>query len=128
MIGNQAEADAAISIHADGAPASARGFHVIIPKKIRGPVDAVVPASTTLAKHIRDAFHRGTGLPYSTYIGAQALDYRDDLGGLNLSTVPKVMLECGNMRNPTEAAKFKDERFRQRIALSLATGLQTYLR
>ena len=28
------------------------------------------------------------------------LTVRSDLGGLNLSRVPKVFIECGNMRNP----------------------------
>ncbi|MFC0861885.1 N-acetylmuramoyl-L-alanine amidase [Sphaerimonospora cavernae] len=126
-IGNRARADAAISIHADGAPPNGRGFHIIIPKKINGPVDPVVDDSRRLGRTIRDAFRRGTGLPYSNYLGKDALDRRSDLGGLNLSKVPKVLLECGNMRNAEDAAKLKDERFRQRMADALAQGFQTYL-
>lgn len=126
-IGNRAGADAAISIHADGAPPTARGFHIIVPKKINGPVDPVVGESRRLGRTIRDAFRRGTGLPYSNYLGENALVARSDLGGLNLSKVPKIFLECGNMRNAQDAAKFKDERFRQRIADSLARGLRDYL-
>lgn len=126
-IGNRARADAAISVHADGAPSSGRGFHIIVPKKIDGPVDPVVGDSGRLGRTIRDAFRRGTGLPYSNYLGRNALVARSDLGGLNLSKVPKIFLECGNMRNAQDAAKFKDERFRQRIADSLARGLRDYL-
>ncbi|MFI9597211.1 N-acetylmuramoyl-L-alanine amidase [Nonomuraea sp. NPDC052265] len=126
-IGNKAKADAAISVHADGAAAAGHGFHVIIPKKINGPVDKVVAPSTKLGVDVRDAFARGTGLPYSTYIGSKALSFRNDLGGLNLSTVPKIFVECGNMRNAGDAAKFQNPRFRQRIALALANGLQHYL-
>ncbi|AQZ71216.1 cell wall hydrolase/autolysin [[Actinomadura] parvosata subsp. kistnae] len=126
-IGNKAKADAAISVHADGAAPAGHGFHVIMPKKINGPVDKVVGASSKLGIAVRDAFHKGTGLPYSTYIGKNALNYRSDLGGLNLSTVPKIFVECGNMRNATEAAKFQDPKFRQKIALALANGLQHYL-
>jgi N-acetylmuramoyl-L-alanine amidase len=125
--GNKAHANAAISIHADGAPASDRGFHVIMPKKINGPVDPVVGSSRKLGVALRDAYRSGTGIPYSTYIGKNALDYRSDLGGLNLSTVPKVFIETGNMRNPSDAAKLKDPGFRQRIAVSLTEGLQSYL-
>lgn len=127
-IGNKAKADAAISVHADGAAAGNKGFHVIMPEKINGPVDPVVGKSKTLGLSVRDAFRKGTGLPYSTYIGSKALDYRSDLGGLNLSTVPKVFIECGNMRNAGEAAKFRDPAFRQKIALALANGLQHYLK
>ncbi|GAA3786237.1 hypothetical protein GCM10022226_00410 [Sphaerisporangium flaviroseum] len=126
-IGNRAHANAAVSIHADGAAESARGFHVIMPKKIGGPVDPVVGSSRKLGLALRDAYKEGTGMPYSTYIGKNALDYRNDLGGLNLSTVPKVFVETGNMRNPIDAAKLKDPRFRQRIAASLTEGLQNYL-
>ncbi|MER7505110.1 N-acetylmuramoyl-L-alanine amidase [Nonomuraea pusilla] len=126
-IGNKAKADAAISIHGDGAAPANHGFHVIMPKKINGPVDPVVAKSSRLGVDVRDAFHKGTGLPYSTYIGRDALNYRNDLGGLNLSTVPKIFIECGNMRNAAEAAKFQDPRFRQRMALALANGLQHYL-
>jgi N-acetylmuramoyl-L-alanine amidase len=127
-IGNRAKADAAISIHGDGAPSADHGFHIIMPKKINGPVDPVVGASKKLGIAIRDAFHEGTGLPYSTYLGKNALDFRSDLGGLNLSTVPKVFIECGNMRNAGDAAKFKSAAFRQRIARSLAMGFLGYLR
>ncbi|MBE1588149.1 N-acetylmuramoyl-L-alanine amidase [Nonomuraea angiospora] len=127
-IGNKAHADAAISIHGDGAAPANHGFHVIMPKKINGPVDKVVGASSRLGIDVRNAFAKGTGLPYSTYIGRNALDYRNDLGGLNLSTVPKILIECGNMRNAAEAAKFQDPNFRQKIALALANGLQHYLK
>jgi N-acetylmuramoyl-L-alanine amidase len=127
-IGNKAKANAAISVHADGAPTKERGFHVIIPKKINGPVDKVVGSSNRLGLALRAAFAAGTGLPYSTYIGSKALSYRNDLGGLNLSTVPKVFIECGNMKNPVEAARFQDPKFRQKIALALANGLQHYLK
>jgi N-acetylmuramoyl-L-alanine amidase len=126
-IGNKADADAALSVHADGSAPANHGFHVIMPKKINGPVDKVVGASSKLGISIRDAYAKGTGLPYSTYIGRKALDYRSDLGGLNLSTVPKVFLESGNMRNAAEAAKFRDPKFRQKIAVALANGLQHYL-
>ncbi|NBE95241.1 N-acetylmuramoyl-L-alanine amidase [Nonomuraea sp. KC401] len=127
-IGNKAKADAAISVHADGSAPGNHGFHVIMPKKINGPVDKVVGRSSRLGLAVRDAFAKGTGLPYSTYIGKKALDYRSDLGGLNLSTVPKIFVECGNMRNAAEAAKFRRPKFRQKIALALANGLQHYLK
>jgi N-acetylmuramoyl-L-alanine amidase len=127
-IGNRAKADAAISVHADGSNnTSHRGFHIIMPKKIDGPVDKVVGASSKLGIAVRDAYRKGTGLPYSNYVGKNALNYRDDIGGLNLSTVPKILFESGNMRNPGEAAKFQDPQFRQKIALALANGLQHYL-
>jgi N-acetylmuramoyl-L-alanine amidase len=125
-IGNRHHADAALSVHADGAPAGGHGFHVIEPKPIKGYNTKMVPASLKLGRALRDAFKAGTGIPYSTYIGTNALNPRDDLGGLNLSTVPKVFVECGNMRNSGDAAKFTSAAFRQRIAEAFAKGFEAY--
>ena len=125
-IGNKLHADAAISIHADGASASGHGFHIIEPISIGRNAD-MVSGSTELGKALRDAYHKGTGIPYSNYLGKNAIDRRDDLGGLNMSTVPKVFIECGNMQNKSDAAKLSSAPFRQRIAESLAKGFQQYL-
>ncbi|WP_343953427.1 N-acetylmuramoyl-L-alanine amidase [Nonomuraea longicatena] len=127
-IGNKAKADAAVSVHADGSAPGNKGFHIIMPEKIGGPVDPVVGASRRLGVDLRDSIAKETGLPYSTYIGRKGLDFRDDLGGLNLSTVPKVLVEAGNMKNPGEAAKFQNPAFRQRLAEALADGVQNYLK
>src|SRR5581483_7810228 len=126
-IGNRAHADAAISIHADGGPPSGRGFHVIYPPSIVGLTDDIAAASHRLAVAVRDAFHAGTGMPYSTYAGSRGLVVRSDLGGLDLSNVPKVFVETGNMRNPTDAALLSSARFREREARALALGLARFL-
>jgi N-acetylmuramoyl-L-alanine amidase len=126
-IGNDAHADVAISIHADGSTVG-RGFHVISPVSLPGLTDAIAAPSERLAIDIRDAYAAGTGVPYSTYIGRDGLDQRSDLGGLNLSRVPKVFIETGNMDNAADAALLKDPAFRQRAARSLLAGLQAYLR
>ncbi|WP_243722690.1 N-acetylmuramoyl-L-alanine amidase [Actinomadura sp. 7K507] len=126
-IANRLKADAAVSIHADGnARASAHGFHIIEPVAIPRNAD-MVPGSHELGKALRDAYRDGTGMPYSNYLGEDGRDRRNDLGGLNMSKVPKVFIECGNMRNKGDAAKFADKSFRQRIAESLTEGFKTYL-
>lgn len=126
-IGNRARADAAISIHADGGPSGGRGFHVIHPVPVRGLTDDIAAPSRRLALALRAAYRGGTGLPYSTYAGRRGLVARSDLGGLNLSDVPKVFVEAGNMRNGSDAALLSDPRFRQRVADSLARGLRRFL-
>lgn len=126
-IGDQARAHAVISIHADGAPASRRGFHVILPGLLKGYTDKIVKPSRTLGYDVRNAFAKGTGQPYADYIGRNGVDVRTDLGGLNLSTRPKIFIECGNMRNKTDASRLKSRAWRQRAAQALATGLGTYL-
>lgn len=125
-IGNQSRADVALSIHADGAPKSSRGFHIIAPGPVKGHTEKFLRDSRRLALALRAAFLRGTNIPYSNYIGKDAINVRDDLGGLNLSTVPKVFIETGNMANPQDIAKLSDPSFRQRIAKSLANGLAAY--
>jgi N-acetylmuramoyl-L-alanine amidase len=127
-IGNRAQADAAISIHADGGPASGRGFEVIYPPSIHGLTDDIAVPSRRLAVAVRAAFAAGTRMPYATYVGRDGLDVRSDLGGLNLSNVPKVFVESGNMRNPTDAALLSSARFREREAQALAAGLRSFLR
>lgn len=127
-IGNQARATLVVSIHDDGnLSPRARGFHVIhSPRMAGGP--AVQQRSERLAVAVRDAFASGTGMPRSTYVGrGTALSRRTDIGGLNLSTVPAVMLEAGNLRHPRDARLLGSAAFRQREAVALAAGIRRYL-
>lgn len=126
-IGNRAHADAVLAIHGDGAPSAGHGFHIIVPAVLRGHNDAVVPVAHRLGLAMRDAFHRGTGIPYSTYLGRNGIDVRSDLGGLNVSTVPAVFIECGNMRNAGDAARMESSRGRQQMAAALANGFAGFL-
>jgi len=126
-IGNRAHANAAISIHADGGPASGSGFEVIEPGLVPGYTDKIVGPSRRLGRDIRNAYNAITGEPYSDYIGSAGLDVRTDLGGLNLSKVPKVFIECANMRNTGDAARLTSAAFRQRIAVALAGGFIAFL-
>src|SRR5215208_6193918 len=126
-IGNRAHADAAISIHADGGPSTGRGFHVIYPPPIAGLTDDIAARSRRLALDVRKAFAAGTAEPYSTYAGTRGLDVRSDLGGLNLSDVPKVFVETANMRNAWDARRLRSARYRQREANALARGLAAFL-
>jgi N-acetylmuramoyl-L-alanine amidase len=125
-IGNNAHADAAISIHADGGPPGGRGFHVLMPALVNGYTDDIYAASHRLGVDVRDAFI-ATGMPTSTYYASQGLAERSDLGGLNLSNVPKVFIETGNMRNSTDTSLLEDAGFRQREAEQLAVGLDQFL-
>lgn len=129
-IGNEAHADAALSIHADGAPANRFGFHVIAPKPVhRGAADtrAIAAPSLRLATTLRSHFTGVTGEPPANYLGGKGLTIRDDLGGLNLSKVPKVFIECGNMRNAHDAAALTNPAWRQHAAQGIADGLTAFL-
>ena len=126
-IGNRARADAAVSIHADGGPSSGRGFHVIYPTPVRGLTNDIAKPSKCLALAMRHAYRAGTGLPPATYLDGSGLSMRSDLGGLNLSDVPKVFVETGNMRNRHDARLLESGAFRERIARAIAAGLARFL-
>ena len=102
-IGNQVHANAAISIHADGGPPGGRGFAILEPVA-DGRNDAIIGPSGILGADLRSAFPSGTGEPFSSYDGTGGIQPRGDLAGINLSPVPKVFIECANMRNATDAA------------------------
>ncbi len=125
-IGNDAHADAAISIHADGGPVNGRGFAILEPLA-DGPNDAVIGSSDALGLDLRSSFLSATGEPVSTYDGIDGLQPRDDLAGLNLSTVPKVLIECANMRNPADAALLTTSQWQQAAARGMAAGLTAFL-
>jgi N-acetylmuramoyl-L-alanine amidase len=129
-IGNAAHANAAISIHADGGPVSGRGFDVIEPAPVISSISnntAIVPASAQLGIDVRNAFAADTGEPESDYAGTEGTDQRDNLGGLNLTTVPKVLIECANMQNPIDAALTESPQWRQQAAEGLAAGITAFL-
>lgn len=130
-IGNEAHADAAVSVHADGSARGNRGFHVILPAAVdQGIADnrAVVAPSRRLGLDLKQRFAAVTGTSPANYIAdGSGLDVRDDLGGLNLTTVPKVFIECGNMRDPDDAALLTSAAWRQKAAVGIADGISEFL-
>ena len=131
-IGNEAHADAVVSIHADGSAVGNRGFHVILPGSVHaGAADtrAIVAPSRALGERVAGTFVRVTGSAPSNYIGGgTGLVTRTDLGGLNLSTVPKVFIECGNMRDSKDAALLTSDAWRQKAAQGISEGMVSFLR
>ncbi|MEU4659949.1 N-acetylmuramoyl-L-alanine amidase [Streptomyces sp. NPDC023723] len=131
-IGNEAGADAAISIHADGSAAGHRGYHVILPGAVhQGAADtrAVVAPSADLGERVADGFGRRTGTAPANYLGdGTGLVTRTDLGGLNLSKVPKVFLECGNMRDAADEELLTSGAWRQKAAQGISEGIVSFLR
>lgn len=129
--GNEAKADAVVSVHADGSAVGNRGFHVILPALVRSGAantSKIVGPSRDLGERIVGKFARATGSAVSNYVGdSTGLDVRNDLGGLNLSEVPKVFIECGNMRDPKDVALLTDPGWRQKAAQGMADGISSYL-
>ncbi|WP_327306959.1 N-acetylmuramoyl-L-alanine amidase [Streptomyces sp. NBC_01298] len=130
-IGNEAAADAVVSVHADGVSAGSRGFHVILPAKVKGgsaDTAKIIGPSRQLGERIAGNFARTTGSAPANYLGGgTGLVVRDDLGGLNLSTRPKVFIECGNMRDAKDAAQLSSPQWRQKAAQGIADGIVGFL-
>ena len=90
QIMNDAHVNVAIAIHADGGPPDGRGFAVLEPVA-DGPNDGVIESSETFGTIVRNEFSSVTGMPVSTYDGIDGVTKRDDLAGLNLTSVPYVL-------------------------------------
>ncbi len=127
-VGNRAHADAALSIHADGVSSdAATGFHVILPGVAPHQTAAMREQSRQLGVAIRNALRDRGPTAVSNYQGVDGLVTRTDLGGLNLSKVPKVFTEIGNLRAPHDAAILTSTAGRQQEAEALAAGLTAFL-
>ena len=126
--GNKVHADLKISIHGDGTyAAGAHGFHVIAPTDRRPWTHDIFRSSRRLALDTRSAL-KGVGLTTATYInGGSGLDFRSDLATLNLSNVPTVLVELGNMRNPVDARRMTSRHGRATYARGLAHGVRRFL-
>jgi N-acetylmuramoyl-L-alanine amidase len=123
---NRSGARVAIDIHADGGPAWGRGFTVLEPVA-DGPNDHVIRASERFGQDVRAALLAHTSMPESDYYGSHGIEFRNDLAGLNLTTVPKVLIESGNMVNSTDAALLTSPRFQRQFAAALLAAILAFL-
>ena len=127
--GNRVGADLKISIHGDGATGrGARGFHVIAPTDRRRWTHDIFRPSRRLARETRAALRRA-GVPVANYTaGGDGIDFRSDLGTLNLADIPSVMVELGNMRSPRDAHRMTTRQGRATYARALARAAVHHLR
>ncbi len=87
----------------------------------------MIGASKAFGRTLIERYHTLTRIPTSTYDGTRGIADRDDLAGLNLTRVPKVLIECGNMRNPTDAARLVRPAFQRLAARAFAEAITAYL-
>ena len=123
---DNAHANVAIDIHADGGPVWGRGFTVLEPIA-DGPNDRVIRSSERFGNDLRAAMLQDTSMPVSNYYGSNGIQFRNDLAGLNLTTVPKVLIETGNMPNATDASLLTSPRFQRQLAAAFNTAILTFL-
>jgi N-acetylmuramoyl-L-alanine amidase len=123
---DKARADVAIDIHADGGPPGGRGVAILTPVP-DGPNDHVIASSKRFGRILLNRYTKVTGIPISNYDGSGGFSPRGDLAGLNLTTVPKVLIECVNMRNAADAARLVKPSFQRLAAKSMAEAITGFL-
>jgi len=123
---DRAHADVSIDIHADYGPSAGRGFTILEPVA-DGPNDKVINPAIRFGRDVHAAMLRDTKMPVSDYYGHDGYISRDELAGLNLTTMPKVLIECGNMNNASDAALLVRPSTQQMIAAALATAIVQFL-
>lgn len=121
---NALKPDAIVSIHADGGPATGRGFHVNYSAPPLNDVQA--GPSVQFAQVMRDQL-QAAGLTPANYIGQAGLYPRADLTGLNLAQYPSVLVELGNMKNAADAALIESPDGRQKYAEAVVRGIAGFL-
>ena len=126
--GNRVDADLKLSIHGDGTyAAGAHGFHVIAPTDRRRWTHDIFRPSRELARTVRKALRQGHFTAANYTAGGDGLDFRSDLGTLNLSDVPTVMVELGNMRDRRDAGRMTSAAGQEAYAAALTRALLRYL-
>ena len=123
---DRARANVSIDIHADGGPPGGRGFTILEPVA-DGPNDRVISSSFRFARDVHAAMLRYTKMSISDYYGHNGYITRNDLAGLNLTTMPKVLIECGNMRNAADAALLVRPAVQRSIAAALTAAIIRFL-
>ncbi|GAA2233716.1 hypothetical protein GCM10010401_01940 [Rarobacter faecitabidus] len=118
------DADLLVSIHANGSVnTSVRGFFAIV---TRTPLNkAQGKPSRALAKQLIGSLE-DQGFAKSSTIRS-ATSYRNDLGTLNWSAKPVVMLELGEMRNARDVAVMRSAKGQRRYARAIAAGISAWV-
>ena len=123
---NRAHANVSIDIHADYGRLSGHGFTVLEPVA-DGPNNKVIGSSRRFGRDVHAMMLRDTALRVSDYYGRDGYLSRNDLAGLNLTTMPKVLIETGNMHNPADAALLVSPKVQRAVATALAAAIARFL-
>ena len=123
---DRARAAVSIDIHADYGPSAGRGFSILEPVA-DGPNDKVISPAIRFGRDVHATMLRYTKMPVSDYYGHNGYVSRNDLAGLNLTTMPKVLIECGNMHNAADAALLVRPSVQQMIAAALTAAVIRFL-
>lgn len=120
-IGNKANADLVIRIHADGSDnPGVHGLSVLVPSE-KHVGKEIAAKSRAAGDSLYDALVESTGAK------GRGVVVRADLTGFNWSTVPVVLVELGFMTNADEDRKLQDDAYRHSIIQGMVQGVLQYL-
>ncbi|WP_296392370.1 N-acetylmuramoyl-L-alanine amidase [Williamsia sp.] len=127
---NASKADLAVNVHADSTSTTAdpakKGFHIIVPKlPVPDPTVSLVQSTTgrKAAETMRDSF-KAAGFPPANYAGVNdGLQARSDIAAVNLTKVPDVFIEMGNLANPAEADALAGKTGQVKYAVAIIDGI-----
>ncbi len=127
---NASKADIAVNVHADstatGPDPAKKGFHIIVPTlPVPDPTVNLVQSTTgrKAAETMRDSFV-AAGFPPANYAGVtNGLQSRSDIAAVNLTKVPDVFIEMGNLSNPAEADALAGATGQVKYAVAIIDGI-----
>jgi N-acetylmuramoyl-L-alanine amidase len=117
-------AEVLVSIHGDGnEDRTVKGFFAIVSSP---PLNEAQGApSLELAEAVLARLRAAGFTQNAAYQGG--ISRRGDIAGVAFASVPVVMFELGEMRNPEEAALMSSPEGRQRYAQAVASGIADWL-
>ena len=120
-IGNQANADAVIRIHANGSTnASVSGAETVCITKNNPYCPGIYAKSRALSDAVLTEFCKATGAK------KRSVWETDTMTGLNWSTVPVTILEMGYMSNQNEDLTMATASYQKKMVLGTANGIDAY--